>query len=131
MILFHPDTIQSLCVAHLLKIDIKQFKTDIQEAFQKGFEDVYGKTDGIILPEKETLYTSVLSGNVLSDKKELVIENSDEIQLKYEYFKVDALVFAERTAKTAIPAKLRSTRMPITRPISSQITPKTRSVVAA
>ena len=33
--------------------DIKQFKTDIQEAFQKGFEDVYGKTDGIILPEKD------------------------------------------------------------------------------
>lgn len=25
----------------------------MQEAFQKGFEDVYGKTDGIILPERD------------------------------------------------------------------------------
>ena len=33
--------------------DIKKFKTDIQEAFQKGFEDVYGKTDSIVLPEKD------------------------------------------------------------------------------
>ena len=33
--------------------DIKQFEIDIGEAFQKGFEDVYGKTDGIILPEKD------------------------------------------------------------------------------
>ena len=33
--------------------DIPTFKTDIQEAFQKGFEDVYGKTDGTILPEKD------------------------------------------------------------------------------
>ena len=35
------------------KNDIPLFKQDIQEAFQKGFEDVYGKTDGIILPEKD------------------------------------------------------------------------------
>lgn len=38
----------------LIKItsdDIIQYKTDMQEAFQKGFEDVYGKCDEIILPE--------------------------------------------------------------------------------
>ena len=33
--------------------DIPQFKHDIQEAFQKGFEDVYGETEGTILPEKD------------------------------------------------------------------------------
>lgn len=33
--------------------DIPSFKADIQEAFQKGFEDVYGKTDDTILPEKD------------------------------------------------------------------------------
>ena len=33
--------------------DIPKFKQDIQEAFQKGFEDVYGKTEDIILPEKD------------------------------------------------------------------------------
>lgn len=33
--------------------DIPIFKKDIQEAFQKGFEDVYGKTEETILPEKD------------------------------------------------------------------------------
>ena len=33
--------------------DVLQFKKDMQEAFQKGFEDVYGKTNGIILPEQD------------------------------------------------------------------------------
>ena len=31
--------------------DIPLFKKEIQEAFQKGFEEVYGPTEGIILPE--------------------------------------------------------------------------------
>ncbi len=33
--------------------DILEFKKNIQYAFQKGFEDVYGKTNDIILPEKD------------------------------------------------------------------------------
>ena len=33
--------------------EIEQYKTDMQEAFQKGFEDVFGKTDNVILPEKD------------------------------------------------------------------------------
>ena len=33
--------------------DVLQFKKDMQEAFQKGNEDVYGKTNGIILPEQD------------------------------------------------------------------------------
>ena len=33
--------------------DVKQFKDDMQEAFQQGFEDNYGKTEGTILPEKD------------------------------------------------------------------------------
>ena len=33
--------------------DIRLFKKDIQEAFQKGFEAVYGETEGVILPEKD------------------------------------------------------------------------------
>ena len=37
----------------MTQADIPDFKRDIQEAFQKGFEDVYGKTDGTILPEKD------------------------------------------------------------------------------
>ena len=37
----------------LNKEDLLLFKKDMQEAFQKGFEDVYGKTEEIILPEKD------------------------------------------------------------------------------
>lgn len=33
--------------------DLSQFKRDMQEAFQKGFEEVYGKTEGTILPEQD------------------------------------------------------------------------------
>lgn len=33
--------------------DIPIFKKDIQEAFQAGFEDVYGKTEETVLPEKD------------------------------------------------------------------------------
>lgn len=33
--------------------DLKQYKADLQEAFQKGFEQRYGKTDETILPEKD------------------------------------------------------------------------------
>ena len=35
----------------LEQTNIAQFKQDIQEAFQKGFEDVFGKTEDTILPE--------------------------------------------------------------------------------
>ena len=37
----------------MTKADIPSFKADIQEAFQKGFEDVFGKSEGTILPEKD------------------------------------------------------------------------------
>lgn len=33
--------------------DIPQFKLDIQEAFQKGFEDYFGPESSTILPEKD------------------------------------------------------------------------------
>ena len=33
--------------------DLAKFKKDIQEAFQKSFEDVYGPTEGTILPEED------------------------------------------------------------------------------
>ena len=37
----------------LVKNDLEQFKKDMQEAFQKGFEDCYGPTEWTILPEKD------------------------------------------------------------------------------
>ena len=38
---------------HVIESDLVQYKADMQEAFQKGFEHVFGKTDDIILPEKD------------------------------------------------------------------------------
>ena len=37
----------------LNKEDLPIFKKDMQEAFQIGFEENYGKTDGTILPKKD------------------------------------------------------------------------------
>lgn len=37
----------------VVQSDMSAFKRDMQEAFQKGFEDVYGKTEEMILPEKD------------------------------------------------------------------------------
>lgn len=44
--------------------DIPVFKKDIQEAFQKGFEDVYGTTDATVLPEKDIDQSLSAKGSV-------------------------------------------------------------------
>lgn len=45
--------VASFTLLPLEPADIGQFKADIQEAFQKGFEAYFGKTDGTVLPEKD------------------------------------------------------------------------------
>lgn len=55
--------------------DIPEFKKNIQEAFQKGFEDKFGKTEETILPEKDideslngkgaAAYKAVLDGEIV------------------------------------------------------------------
>lgn len=35
------------------KGDLKQYKADMQEAFQKGYEDKFGKTNETVLPERD------------------------------------------------------------------------------
>ena len=55
--------------------DISKFKKDIQEAFQKGFESVFGKTESTILPERDieqslngkgaAAYKAVLAGEMV------------------------------------------------------------------
>ena len=65
--------------------DIPEFKKDIQEAFQKGFEDVYGKTEGIILPEQDInrslnaagsiAYKAILDGKIVGGA--VVVINSE------------------------------------------------------
>ena len=55
--------------------DVVEFKKNIQYEFQKGFEDVFGKCEETILPEKDideslngegaVAYKAVLDGNFL------------------------------------------------------------------
>lgn len=55
--------------------ELKQYKLNMQKAFQKGFEDVFGKTDEIILPEEDidqslnaegaVTYKAVLDGKMV------------------------------------------------------------------
>ena len=43
-------TFQLVCIEPK---ELTQYKSDMQEAFQKGFEDAFGKIDAVILPEKD------------------------------------------------------------------------------
>lgn len=44
--------------------DLLMYKKDMQEAFQKGFEDVFGTTESEILPEKDIDEALNMNGTV-------------------------------------------------------------------
>lgn len=79
----------------MAQTDIKNFKHDIQEAFQKGFEAVYGKTEGTILSEKDidrslnavgsVAYKAVINGEMVAE----VSRSKDIIEIKYKYYIID------------------------------------------
>ena len=81
----------------LTKEDLKQFKQDIQEAFQLGFEEVYGKTEGIILPEADideslntkgaTSYKVVMDNNIVGGAVVVIDEESQHNHLHLLYVK--------------------------------------------
>ena len=82
-------------------------KSGVEMYFSIGAHEGYYCPEGIeeydvILPEAETLYSTVLEGNVLGNNKVRIIENSDRIALKYDYFAVDALVFKDMKARSAV-----------------------------
>jgi len=75
--------------------------------FSIGAHEGYFCPEGIeeyevILPSPETLNSSVLEGNVLSDEKKRVITDSNRIPLKYEDYVADALVFEQMRAKSVV-----------------------------
>ena len=51
-------------IVTLTNEDLTQYKVDMQEAFQKGFEDVFGKTEDIILPERDINHSLKAKGSV-------------------------------------------------------------------
>ena len=44
--------------------DLEQYKKDMQEAFQKGFEEDFGKTEEVILPEEDINRSLTTKGSV-------------------------------------------------------------------
>lgn len=66
--------------------------------FSVGAHEAYACPDGIerysvVFEKEETLDSYILDGNLLENRTVRVMEHDTEFPLKYEYFKVDALVF--------------------------------------
>lgn len=73
--------------------------------FSVGSHDGFACPEGIeeydlIFPQKETLETYTLFGNLLGHETTPVIKDSDRIALNYNYFAIDALVFKDAKSKT-------------------------------
>ena len=76
--------------------DIPVFKRDMQEAFQCGFEEVYGSTEGEVLPEKDIdgslsergaiAYKALLNGDMVGGAI-VVIDGSGHNHLHFLYVK--------------------------------------------
>ncbi len=102
--LFVTYTLVGKCVNVEYKINNL---TDGDMYFSIGAHEAYLCPEGIeeydvILPAPETLYSSVIEGNLIGKKRELIVDNSDTLPLKYDYFMVDALVFKELKARSVI-----------------------------
>lgn len=77
--------------------DIRKFKRDIQESFQNGFEEVYGKTEDIILPEADIerslnaigsiAYKAVVDGEMVGGAVVVINENTQHNHLDLLYVK--------------------------------------------
>lgn len=77
--------------------DILEFKKNIQYAFQKGFEDVYGKTNDIILSEKDidrslnaegsAAYKAVVDGETVGGASVVINKETQHNHLDLLYVK--------------------------------------------
>ena len=81
----------------MMECDLPIFKRDIQEAFQKSFEDVYGKIEETILPEKDidrsleadgsVAYKAVVDGEIVGGAVVVINEESQHNHLDLLYVK--------------------------------------------
>lgn len=77
--------------------DLDQYKADMQEAFQKGFEDIFGKTEDVILPEKDidhslkskgsVAYKAVVDGKMVGGAIVVIDEKTHHNHLDFLYVK--------------------------------------------
>ena len=75
-----------------------------------GSHEAYACPEGIeeyeiIFPEKETLYAYGLNGDILTDYTKLIVDNSNRLVLRDEYFSLDALVFKDLKSRSATLVK--------------------------
>jgi len=75
-------------------------KNDTDMYYSVGCHEAYLCPEGIenysiLFDEKETLDSHIVNGNLLDYKTVRILENSDVLELKYDYFAVDALVFSK------------------------------------
>lgn len=77
--------------------EIVQYKIDMQEAFQKGFENVFGKTEAVILPEKDidvslnangaVAYKAVVDGKTVGGAVVVINEKTQYNHLDFLFVK--------------------------------------------
>ena len=77
--------------------ELQQYKADMQAAFQKGFEDVFGKTDSVILPETDidrslnekgsAAYKAVVDGEMVGGAVVVINESTQHNHLDILFVK--------------------------------------------
>ena len=80
--------------------DLAQYKNDMQESFQKGYEDAFGKTDEWILPTKDidaslqaegsVAYKILIDGKMIGGAIVVINEKTQHNHLDFLYVKFDA-----------------------------------------
>ena len=86
-----------LLLSRICEEDLIQYKKDMQEAFQKGYEEVYGETEGTILPEKDIdsslnekgaiAYKAIVDGQMVGGAVVVINEKTQHNHLHLLYVK--------------------------------------------
>lgn len=84
-------------IRELRKDEFDEFKSGIQEAFQKGYEDYFGKCEKIIIPEKDIIesyiaegsrsFVAVEDGNIIGGAIVVINEKTNRNHLDILYVK--------------------------------------------
>ena len=77
--------------------DLPSYKKDMQEAFQNGFEEVFGKSEELVLPEKDineslntkgaVAYKAVVDGEMVGGAIVVIDEETQHNHLHFLYVK--------------------------------------------
>ena len=86
-----------LSLVPITDLDLESFKKDMQEAFQNGFEEVFGKIAERILPEKDideslntkgsVAYKAVVDGEMVGGAVVVIDEETQHNHLHFLYVK--------------------------------------------